>query len=217
MAHHGSPTAITFQRKIGLASGIGFVVGTIIGSGIFISPRGVFANAGCSYYGAIVVWIICGLYSMIGSIVYSEIGTTILRSGGDYAYIQCGFGSLVSFLYLWLNVVVIRPASHAILALTFAYYLIGAYLDNPADCTGRHVHFELASRLTAAIALSKSFFLSFFEKPANFTVFSFRSPTVGGQLCQRETCDSNSKCLYPAKDSSTDRHYHLGHRSLPLR
>ena len=63
-----------FRRKIGLTSGISFVVGTIIGSGIFISPKGVFANVACTYTGAIIVWIACGAYSMLGALVYSELG-----------------------------------------------------------------------------------------------------------------------------------------------
>ena len=149
MTHPTSPTQ--FQRKIGLFNGICFVVGTIIGSGIFISPKGVFYNANCSYLNAIGVWCVCGIFSMLGSICYSEIGTTILRSGGDYAYIKSGFGSTVSFVYLWMNILVFRPASQAILSLTFAYYLIGAFVDRN-EC--QQSSLEFSSRLTAVLSLS---------------------------------------------------------------
>lgn len=140
----------TFKRSIGLLSGVCFVVGIIIGSGIFISPKGVFIHAQCSFLDSIAVWFVCGLFSMLGSVCYAELGTTFIRSGGDYEYIKSGFGSLLSFLYLWLNLIVIRPASQAILALTFAYYLIGAF-NEMTDCSGPTS--EYASRIVASLCL----------------------------------------------------------------
>lgn len=148
-----SPTI--FQRQIGLLTAIGFVVSIIIGSGIFISPKGVFQYAQCSYFNAILVWSGCGLYSMLGALCFAELGTTILRSGGEYAYLKAGFGSLVSFLFLWINVVVLRPASQAIIALTFAYYLVGAFIDNAASCDFLGFSIDFTNRLIAALALSK--------------------------------------------------------------
>ena len=146
--------AVSFARQIGLSSAILFVTGIIVGSGIFVSPQGVFSNANCSTSLSILVWVICGFYSMLGAVVYAELGTTITRSGGDYAYILQGFGPLTSFLYLWLNLIVIRPASQAILALTFAYYLLGPFVDK--NSCG-YIDFELSSRIIAVIILSKFF------------------------------------------------------------
>ena len=142
---------VSFARQIGLSSAILFVTGIIVGSGIFVSPQGVFSNANCSTSISLLVWIICGFYSMLGAVVYSELGTTITRSGGDYAYILQGLGPLTSFLYLWLNLIVIRPASQAVLALTFAYYLLGPFKD-PNSCG--FLDFETSSRVIAVIVLS---------------------------------------------------------------
>jgi len=98
-------------------------VGGIIGSGIFVSPKGVVAEID-SIGGALVVWTVCGLISLIGAMCYAELGTCILESGGDYAYIKKAFGSLPGFLYLWVALVVIIPTGNAVTSLTFSYYIL---------------------------------------------------------------------------------------------
>jgi amino acid transporter len=145
-----SEAKVQFQRKIKLINGIALVVGTVIGSGIFVSPQGVYKYANCSIVGALIVWSLCGIFSMLGSLCYSEIGTTITRSGGDYAYILEGFGPFIAYLNLWVSITVIRPTTQTIMALTFAYYILGPFYH-----MGCHPP-DLIVRALAALALSKS-------------------------------------------------------------
>ncbi|XP_037577335.2 LOW QUALITY PROTEIN: large neutral amino acids transporter small subunit 2-like [Dermacentor silvarum] len=136
---------VKLKKEIGLFSGVMIVVGTIIGSGIFVSPKGVFEHAG-SVGASLVIWVLCGLFSMIGAVCYAELGTSIPRSGGDYAYVLEAFGPLSAFLRLWVTVLVVQPATLAVLSLTFATYMVKPLYP---DCEPP----DLALRLMAIVCL----------------------------------------------------------------
>lgn len=79
--------------------------GNIIGSGIFISPKGVLEHSG-SVGLALVVWVLGGCIAALGSLCYAELGVTIPKSGGDYSYVTEIFGGLmgwVSSLLVWMR------------------------------------------------------------------------------------------------------------------
>ncbi|CAH8292702.1 unnamed protein product [Schistosoma turkestanicum] len=95
---------------------------------------------------SLIIWVACGIFSMFGAYCYAELGTMIQRSGDDYIYMYEAFGPLLGFLRLWTEVVVARPASVAIMAITF-----GKYIAQPIfpDCSQP----EIAVRLLAAACI----------------------------------------------------------------
>ena len=134
-----------------LLNGCTVIVGSIIGSGIFVSPSGVLMQTG-SINMAIMVWIISGVFSMVGAYCYAELGCMIKKTGADYAYIMVTFGPFMAFIRLWVECIIVRPCSQAIVALTFSIYACKPFFpecDPPDESV----------RLLAAICICKYFFL----------------------------------------------------------
>ena len=78
-----SGKGVSLKRDVGLIGGIAVIVGTMIGSGIFASPKNVLEMSG-SVGMALVVWGLCGFLAVSGALAYAELGTMIPASGGEY-------------------------------------------------------------------------------------------------------------------------------------
>ncbi|ELU12167.1 hypothetical protein CAPTEDRAFT_123368 [Capitella teleta] len=118
-----SSETIGLKKRVGLVGGMSLIVGSIVGSGIFISPKGVLAGAG-SVGLSLILWIVCGVISTLGALSYAELGTMITDAGGEYAYLYGAFGAVPAFLFSWMSMLVLRPAILAIIALTCAEYVM---------------------------------------------------------------------------------------------
>ncbi|KHJ45525.1 putative Asc-type amino acid transporter 1 [Trichuris suis] len=111
------------KPRISLFAGVMVIVGSIIGSGIFISPKGVHENVG-SIAGSLIIWTFSGLFSAMGAYCYAELGTFILESGADYAYVRVAFGPFLAFIRLWIEAIIVRPCTMTVVAMTCAVYIL---------------------------------------------------------------------------------------------
>lgn len=141
---------VGLERKLGLVSGICLIVGTMIGSGIFASPRYVMEKSG-SVGLTLIVWSLCGVLAMFGALCYSELGTMIPLSGAEYVYLLEGFGALPAFLYSWTSVIVHEPSQVAIICLAFGAYVIEPIFPGCGD----REDLQPVVKLLAALAIGK--------------------------------------------------------------
>jgi len=110
------------QRTLSLRDLIFIVVGTVIGSGIFLTPGGVVRSAGSGGV-ALVVWTAGGIVSLLGALTFAELGAAKPDSGGLYVYLRDAFGPALAFLYGWTMFLVIGSGSLATLAAAFPRYV----------------------------------------------------------------------------------------------
>ncbi|XP_062986974.1 solute carrier family 7 member 13 [Elgaria multicarinata webbii] len=109
------------ERTIGYFGGVSFIVGTIVGAGIFVSPTGVLKYSLLNVGVALIIWTVSGIISLMGALCYAELGTALPFSGGEYSHIKRALGSPLAFVFLWTSMFN-KPASNAARALLFAEY-----------------------------------------------------------------------------------------------
>lgn len=114
------------KRVLGLWPAASIVVGTVIGSGIFLVPK-TMINAVGSPHLVFFVWIFGGLLSLAGALTYAELATALPEAGGEYAYLREAYGPMWAFVYGWTQMWVAKSGSIATLATGFFYYLANFY------------------------------------------------------------------------------------------
>jgi APA family basic amino acid/polyamine antiporter len=119
----GSAPPRTLDRTLGFKDLVLIVIGTVIGSGIFIVPATVLRQSDGALGVAFLVWLVAGVLSLLGALTYGELGAANPDAGGLYVYIRDSFGPLPAFLYGWTTFFVISTGSIATLAVAFTGYL----------------------------------------------------------------------------------------------
>jgi APA family basic amino acid/polyamine antiporter len=109
-------------RAIGLGSAILIVIGSVVGSGIFLTTGGMAALIPSASL-LLLAWVLGGLLSIAGGLTYAEMGAMFPRSGGVYVFLREAYGGLPAFLYGWASLLVVISGSIAAVAVGFAEYL----------------------------------------------------------------------------------------------
>jgi len=107
------------SRSLGLFDGIFMVLGLVIGVGIYQTPSQIALWAGSSW-GVVAVWIVGGILTFAGAMVYAELGSRYPIEGGDFYFLERMYGETVSFLYGWCQLTVIGPGIIAALSFPVA-------------------------------------------------------------------------------------------------
>src|SRR6187549_2754168 len=139
-----------FKRELGLLDGTMLVVGSMIGSGIFIVSSDMVRNVGSAGM-LIAMWAISGLITMIAAVSYGELSAMFPNAGGQYVYLKEAYNKLIAFLYGWSFFAVIQTGTIAAVGVGFSKF--AAYLYAPLS--DENILYELgAFKLNAAQIVS---------------------------------------------------------------
>jgi basic amino acid/polyamine antiporter, APA family len=117
-----SSTRSELKRDLGIWGAAAIVVGTVIGSGIFLVPNAMVKNVGSPAM-VFAVWIFGGILSLFGALSYAELAAALPQAGGEYVYLREAYGPMWGFLYGWTQMWVAKSGSIATLASGFFIYL----------------------------------------------------------------------------------------------
>lgn len=139
-----------FKRELGLLDGTMLVVGSMIGSGIFIVSSDMVRQLGSAGW-LIAMWVLTGTITVIAAVSYGELSAMFPKAGGQYVYIKEAYGKLVGFLYGWSFFAVIQTGTIAAVGVAFAKF--AAYLYAPLS--DKNILYEIGDfKLNAAQIVS---------------------------------------------------------------
>ena len=134
-----TPPGAQLERRLGLWSCIGIVIGVTIGSGIFRTPA-VIASRAPDPRWMLAAWLIGGLMSLCGALSVAELAGALPETGGWYVFLREAWGRPVAFLFGWSELVLIRASAIGAIALVFAEYLLRSLgCDAGSTATLTHV------------------------------------------------------------------------------
>ncbi len=114
------------KRALGVWSAVAIVIGTVIGSGIFLVPTKMIKDVG-SVHLLFLVWVVAGILTLFGALTYAELSAAMPEAGGEYVFLREAYGPFWGFLYSWTQLSVAKAGSIATLATGFYLYLTGFF------------------------------------------------------------------------------------------
>ena len=144
-------------RDLGVSHASAIVVGTIIGSGIFLVPSEMMQAVGSAKL-VFLAWLVGGLLSFFGALTYAELGAMKPQAGGEYVYVRDAYGPLGGFLYAWTTLLISKPASIATITAGFVRILgtfsVFAFFSQPILFKPLIVTYGQLAAIGAAVFIS---------------------------------------------------------------
>ncbi len=109
-------------RSLGLRDATALVIGTIIGTGVFLKTTPMAQAVGAPQW-VLLAWLVAGMLSLAGALTYAELGALLPKAGGEYVYLRTAYGDLPAFLFGWMRITVGGAGSIAIAGVAFATFL----------------------------------------------------------------------------------------------
>lgn len=147
------------KKELSLTDATMIVIGSMIGSGIFIVSADVTRNLGSPGY-LLLTWIITGVITLISALSYGELAGMMPKAGGQYVYLREAYNPLVGFLFGWTTFLVIETGTIAAVAVAFAKYT-GVLLPDYIGGDAIHAVFSLDTHI---IVNEKSFIFSIYTQ-----------------------------------------------------
>jgi basic amino acid/polyamine antiporter, APA family len=144
-------------RGLTLTDTTALVVGTVIGTGVFLKSAIMAQDAGSPLL-VLAAWVAAGLLSLAGALTYAELGAMLPHAGGEYVYLRRSYGDLAAFLFGWMRIVVAGSGSIAILGVGFATFLSAivpmgsAWAHTSYTLLGRSMQWQFGMTQVVAIA-----------------------------------------------------------------
>src|SRR5947208_12388031 len=133
-------------RKLGLFDSTAIVVGTMVGSAIFLVPNSIAQNLPSATM-ILTIWVIAGALSFLGALAYAELGAMMPATGGQYVFLREAYGPMWAFVCGWTFMLAVLSGGSAWLAVTFSIYL--GYFVTLTPVTGKLVSIALIAVLSA--------------------------------------------------------------------
>ena len=140
----------TLERRLGLWSSIGLVIGITIGGGIFRSPAGIAARVPDPMF-MLGVWVLGGLIVLCGALAFAELSAAMPETGGMYVYLREGWGRPYAFLYGWAQLVLIRASALGGISSVFGEYFLRVFGIDPATHPGWADYIAAGAIIVAAL------------------------------------------------------------------
>jgi len=118
------------KQRLTVFDSVCLVIGSVIGSGIFVSPTRVLLQLNQSPLLSLGAWFVAALISLAGALCYAELGCMFPKAGAEYEYLKNGLGRFWGFLFAWSQLIVLGTGSIAIMAIISSNYLVEAILPN---------------------------------------------------------------------------------------
>jgi len=152
------PAEPQLVRGLTLTHTVSLVVGTVIGTGVFLKAAIMAQAVGSPEY-VLLAWLVAGLLSLAGALTYAELAALLPRAGGEYNYLRAACGDAPAFLFGWMRIVVGSTGSIAAIAAGFAAFsssLFSAdavWLEESFTVFGQHLTWQFGVRQLMAVGV----------------------------------------------------------------